>query len=84
MQTSPDGTYQVRNDGADAVRDRQGQTALDAILEGPFLAVWLVVTMIFVWAEFEIKSMAPPMPLKHLARNYVVCEVTLSADLKIL
>lgn len=44
----------------------KGRLHSDTILGDPSLAVWLVATTIFVWSGFEIKSMAPPIPLNTL------------------
>ena len=42
----------------------RGRLQSDTTFGDPSLAVWLVATTILVWSGFEIKSMAPPMPLK--------------------
>lgn len=44
----------------------RGRLHFDTILGDPSLAVWLVATTILVLSGLEIRSMAPPMPLKTL------------------
>lgn len=51
----------------------RGRLHFCTIFGEPSLATWLVATTILVLAGFEIKSIAPPMPLKTLPGIIVWC-----------